>query len=114
MEGPAMRLGRLLTAGLTLGVVGSAVAASTAPGPDGWMASFATGAPAADAPSGPAAAPADALHNFYFVRARYTDSGMYPHWKDWKTDFTKADVQFLTVFLRIAVVDVSEEGMPIR
>ena len=53
-------------------------------------------------------------HNFYFVRARYTDSGIYPNWKDWRTDFPKADLQFLTVFKRLAAVDAFGEGLPIR
>jgi hypothetical protein len=102
-----MRVGRLLTGGIALGVAGSAAAAGI---------TLAPGAPEPEAAPVVAAAPAprDLLHNFYFVRARYTDGGRYPNWKDWRTDFPKADAQFLTVFRRLADVDAFEEGLPIR
>ena len=101
-----MRVARLIAAGLTLGVAGSAVAAGVSLTPSGP-----TPAPAAAAPT---PVPGDFPHNFYFVRARYTDAGQYPNWKDWKTDFPKADAQFLTVFKRLADVDAFEEGLPVR
>jgi hypothetical protein len=104
-----MRVGRLVLAGLTLCAVGSAAAAGVALRPTGP----AEPVPSPEADAGPAA-PGDLLHNFYFVRAQYTDRGLYPNWKDWKTDFPKADVQFLTVFTRLADVDAFEEGLPIR
>src|SRR5690554_1629253 len=108
--GAEMRVARLLTVGMTLGVVGTAVTAGTALRRDG-------GDRVGEAPAAAPAVPTlrDAgVHNFYFVRAQYTDGGMYPNWKDWKTDFPKADAQFLTVFTRLADVDAFDEGLPIR
>jgi hypothetical protein len=53
-------------------------------------------------------------HNFYFARVEYTGDGIYPHWKDWETDFPKADRQFLTVLTRLASLDAYEQGLPVR
>jgi hypothetical protein len=106
-----MRVGRLVLAGLTLCVAaGSAAAAGVALKSTGP----AEPTPSANRAIDPAAPGSDLLHNFYFVRAQYTDGGAYPNWKDWKTDFPKADVQFLTVFTRLADVDAFEQGLPIR
>src|SRR5687768_9668663 len=102
-----MRVGRWLTAGMTLGAVGTAAAAGVTLRPPSAPETL----PVADAEK---PLPGDFRHNFYFVRARYTDSGLYPNWKDWKTDFPKADAQFLTVFKRLADVDASNEGLPVR
>ena len=53
-------------------------------------------------------------HSFYFARAEYTGDGQYPHWKDWETDFPKADHQFLSVLKRLATLDAYEQGLPVR
>ena len=53
-------------------------------------------------------------HNFYFARAEYTGDGVFPHWKDWETDFPKADHQFLSVLKRLATLDAYEQGVPVR
>ena len=53
-------------------------------------------------------------HNFYFARAQYTGDGQYPNWKDWGTDFPKADHQFLSVLKRLATLDAYDQGLPVR
>jgi hypothetical protein len=58
--------------------------------------------------------PALPKHDFYFARAQYTGDGQYPNWKDWGTDFPKADRQFLTVLKRLATLDTYDQGLPVR
>jgi len=53
-------------------------------------------------------------HNFYFSRAQYTANGVYPGWKDWQTDYPKADRQFLVVLKRLATLDAYEREFAIR
>jgi hypothetical protein len=53
-------------------------------------------------------------HNFYFARAEYTGDGQFPNWKDWETDFPKADHQFLSVLKRLATLDAYGQGVPVR
>jgi hypothetical protein len=53
-------------------------------------------------------------HNFYFARAQYTGDGIFPKWKDWETDFPKADRQFVSVLKRLATLDAYEQGLPVR
>lgn len=53
-------------------------------------------------------------HNFYFARLEYTGDGRFPGWKDWGTDFPKADRQFLSVLKRLATLDTYERGLPVR
>jgi hypothetical protein len=66
---------------------------------------------AGDAPGARSKVPS---HSFYFARAEYTGDGMYPRWKDWETDFPKADHQFLSVLKRLATLDAYEQGVPVR
>jgi len=53
-------------------------------------------------------------HNLYFTRARYTANGRFPGFKDWRTDYPKADRQFLVVLKRLALLDVSQREHSIR
>lgn len=53
-------------------------------------------------------------HNFYFARAQYSDDGMFPDWKDWRTDFPKADRQFLAVLRRLARLDAHAGELSVR
>ncbi len=63
---------------------------------------------------GPGATADIPLHDFYFARVEYTGDGAYPGWKDWETDFPKADRQFLSVLKRLASVDAYEQSVPVR
>jgi 3-phosphoshikimate 1-carboxyvinyltransferase len=54
------------------------------------------------------------LHDFYFARVEYTGDGQFPGYKDWETDFPKADRQFLSVLTRLANVDAYDQGVPVR
>ncbi len=58
--------------------------------------------------------PSAAPHNFYFVRARYTDAGFFSDYKDWRTDFPKADLQFLAVLRRLARLDAHDGELAVR
>lgn len=53
-------------------------------------------------------------HDFYLARFEYAGDGLYPGWKDWETDFPKADQQFLSVLKRLAGVDAYERSVPVR
>ena len=106
----------LVTASL---LVGTAAAASVR-APDLWstLARRTTDLLAPDAPRAEARRPGARGtvpdHSFYFARAEYTGDGVFPHWKDWETDFPKADRQFLTVLKRLATLDAYEQGVPVR
>lgn len=101
-----------LTAASILG--GAVGAAARVPGLEEVLVPRTAGSgdgPAAQRPGATAAMP---LHDFYFARVEYTGDGQFPGWKDWETDFPKADRQFLAVLSRLASVDAYAEGVPVR
>lgn len=49
-------------------------------------------------------------HSFYFTRARYSGGGRgYQRGNSWRTDYPKADLQFLTVLTRLSNIDAYSE-----
>jgi hypothetical protein len=97
---------------VAVSLVGTAAFASGhVPGLDRFraIAASATRPTSADKPD-----PAIPPHSFYFARAEYTGDGQFPHWKDWETDFPKADQQFLSVLKRLATLDAYDHGVPVR
>ena len=99
-----MRRSVLVTLAMLTVTVGGSAAAAT-------VAHRIRTVEAARAFAGPRGAPA---HSFYFARAQYTDDGQFPGYKDWQTDFPKADHQFLSVFQRLATIDAYDEGLAVR
>ena len=54
-------------------------------------------------------------HSFYFTRARYSGGGRgYQRGNSWRTDYPKADLQFLTVLQRLSNIDAYSEDNAVR
>lgn len=60
------------------------------------------------------AAPFSAPRSFYFSRAAYSGRGRFGFGRSWRTDYPKADQQFLTVLRRLTILDASEREHPVR
>jgi hypothetical protein len=60
------------------------------------------------------AAPHSAARSFYFSRAAYSGGGRFGFGRSWRTDYPKADQQFLTVLRRLTILDASERENPVR
>lgn len=115
-----MRFVSPLSAAAALAVsFGTAVAASALPlDVRGMAASLAARTVGSVPPDPEARSPVEIAntnpHNFYFARAQYSDDGVFPDWKDWRTDFPKADRQFLSVLRRLARLDAHEGELSVR
>lgn len=110
-----MRWGGPVVGLVAAALMGSAVAVSArVPELERLLLGGGNPPPATPKGRGPGATASVPLHDFYFARVEYTDDGQFPGYKDWETDFPKADRQFLSVLTRLAKVDAYPQGLPVR